>query len=136
MQSRLSRRTAPGSAKCYGGSCCTATSGRARKENARQLAGALHHLSAQSAPAALDREDAFAAGIDPDARAVPAPGAAFDAWRLRDLPRNVDAATAAGIDHAHVVLVVAARAAHVDRRVPAGTRSPRIACFLTGRGTT
>src|SRR6185312_5089669 len=80
-----------------------------------------------SAPAALDREHGLAPGVDPDARTIPAARPAFHARRLGDLTRDVDAAAATGVDHAHVVLVIAARAAHLDRRIPARTRTPRIA---------
>src|SRR5579885_2708723 len=75
-------------------------------------------------PAAIHHELRAATAIHPDAGAVPAPGAALDAGRIRILPDQPHVAAPADIHLANVVTVLRAAAGNLETLIPARLRIP------------
>src|SRR5690606_16603856 len=89
-------------------------------------------VAASACPAPRDAEHAFAAAVDPHAGAVPAPRLPFDAPRVRDLADQLHGAALPGVDLAHRIPVVAARATDFYVAIPARTRLPARLCRHRG----
>src|SRR5690348_7729126 len=75
-------------------------------------------------PPAIHHEIAGAATVHPDAGAIPAPGAALDARGTGDLPPEGNAAPAAHVHLAEVVVEILAPAGNFKATIPARRRCP------------
>src|SRR5579885_3725468 len=111
----------------YEGICCAAN----RRAPAPSRTGAggsdgrgLAGVPPRSAPTAIDHEHPGATLIHPDAGAIPAPGAALHARRVRGLPVEIGTPAAAEIHRTELVLVAAAGTADAEASIPIRPRTP------------
>src|SRR5690606_32289829 len=100
------------SRESYGGSCCVAITTTPAEAGAlgisKRRPPGFRAPVGESAPAPVDHEHRGTTLIDPDAGAVPAPVATFDAARVGDTLLDAHRAATSGINPAHAVAIILA----------------------------